>query len=149
MTSKERLDSAIRLFRGNFNCAQSVFSVFAPDFKLVETDARRIASGFGAGMGVLQKTCGAVTGGIMAIGAEYFDESDIAGSKMLVYGKVRRLVARFESGHGTVECFPLLGADITTEEGFRKAREGRLFHLKCEQYVLDVCGILDDLFREP
>jgi len=81
MTSKERLENAIRIFRGNFNCVQSVFSVYAQDFKNEEADARRIASGFGAGMGVLQKTCGAVTGGIMAIGAKYFGETDIPGSK--------------------------------------------------------------------
>ena len=148
MTSKERLENAIRIFRGNFNCAQSVFSVYAPNFKIEEVDARRIASGFGAGMGVLQKTCGAVTGGIMAIGAKYFSETDIPGSKALVYKQVRRLVVRFEVRHGTVECFRLLGADITTEEGLRKAREQQLFQLKCEQYVLNVCGILEDLFKQ-
>jgi C_GCAxxG_C_C family probable redox protein len=148
MTSKERLDSAIALFRGDYNCAQSVFSVYARDFKIGEADARRIASGFGSGMGALQKTCGALTGGIMAIGAGYFDESDIAATKILVHRQVRRLVVRFEAKHGTVECFSLLGMDITTPEGLQKARERQLFQLKCEQYVLDACGILEDLMRE-
>jgi len=145
MNSKERLDAAIRHFRGNFNCAQSVFSAYSRDFGIEETDARRIASGFGGGMAALQKTCGAVTGGIMAIGARYFDETDIPGSKMLVYKQVRRLVVRFEAKHGTVECFSLLGMDITTEEGLQRARERQLFQLKCEQYVLDACGILEEL----
>jgi C_GCAxxG_C_C family probable redox protein len=148
MTSKERLENAIQLFRGDYNCAQSVFSVYAPDLKINETDARRIASGFGSGMGALQKTCGAVTGGIMAIGARYFDESNLAATKILVHKQVRRLVVRFEAKHGTVECFSLLGMDITTAEGLQKARERQLFQLKCEQYVLDVCGILEDLMRE-
>jgi C_GCAxxG_C_C family probable redox protein len=148
MNSKKRLDTAIRHFRGNFNCAQSVFSAYARDFEIEETDARRIASGFGGGMGALQKTCGAVTGGIMAIGAKYFDESDIAGSRTLVYKQVRRLVVRFEAKHGTVECFSLLGMDITTEEGLQRARAQQLFQLKCERYVLDVCGILEELMYE-
>jgi C_GCAxxG_C_C family probable redox protein len=148
MTSKERFDSVIRLFRGNRNCAQSVFSVYAPDLKIEEVDARRIASGFGSGMGALQKTCGAVTGGVMTIGARYFKDLDVEGSKLLVYKQVRRLVIRFEARHGSVECFPLLGMDITTQEGLLKAREQKLFELKCEQYVLDVCGILEELFGE-
>ena len=148
MNSKERLGTAVRHFRGNFNCAQSVFSAYAQDLGIEETDARRIASGFGGGMAALQKTCGAVTGGIMVIGARYYSESDIAGSKMLVYRQVRRLVVRFEARHGTAECFPLLGMDITAEEGLQKARELGLFQLKCEQYVLDACGILEELFSD-
>jgi C_GCAxxG_C_C family probable redox protein len=148
MTSSERREKVIQYFRGDFNCAQSVFSVYSPEFGIEEVEARRTASGFGAGMGVLQKTCGAVTGGIMVLGAKYFGEQDIPGTKMLVYKKVRGLIGRFESKYGTVECFPLLGTDITTEEGLKKAREQMLFHHKCEQYVLDVCEILDQKFAE-
>jgi C_GCAxxG_C_C family probable redox protein len=148
MTLDERNEKVVGYFRNNFNCAQSVFSVYAPDFGTGEAEARRIACGFGGGMGALQKTCGAITGGIMALGAGYFDERDVPGTKTLVYKKVRGLIGRFESKNGSVECFPLLGVDITTEEGLKNARERMLFHHKCERYVLDVCEILDELFAE-
>lgn len=148
MNAKERLETAIGLFRENYNCSQSVFSVFAPGCNIKEKDARRIASGFGSGMGALQKTCGAVTGGIMALGAANFDETNFADSRMLVYKLVRRLVIRFEAKHGTVECFPLLGADITTPKGLAAAREQNLFQLKCEIYVADACAILEELMAE-
>jgi C_GCAxxG_C_C family probable redox protein len=148
MNSRERLDTAIRLFRENFNCAQAVFSAFARNCNMAEKEARRIASGFGGGMGALQKTCGAVTGGIMVLGAANFDESNAADSRMLVYKQVRRLVVRFEAKHGTVECFPLLGADITTPKGLAAAREQNLFQVRCETYVSDACAMLEELMRE-
>jgi C_GCAxxG_C_C family probable redox protein len=146
--TNSRYEQAIALFRNNYNCAQSVFSVFAKELGIDETEARRIAAGFGGGMGALQKTCGAVTGGIMALGPKFFNEQDIPAAKNLTYKKVRQLISRFESKHGTVECRPLLGADISTPEGLKAARDANLFHLKCEPFVLDVCSIVEELFQE-
>ena len=145
----DRNENAIRLFRSNYNCAQSVFSAFAADVHLDAERARAAASGFGAGMGALQKTCGAVTGGIMVLGAKFFQEQDVSNAKLFVYKNVRALVERFETKFGTVECFPLLGMDITTEEGLRLARERMLFRQKCERYVLEVCEIVDGLLSDP
>jgi C_GCAxxG_C_C family probable redox protein len=146
--TNSRHEQAIALFRNNYNCAQSVFSFFAKELGIDEIEARRIAAGFGGGMGALQKTCGAVTGGIMALGAKFFNEQDIPTAKNLTYKEVRELIHRFEAKHGSVECRPLLGADITTAEGLKAARDGNLFHLKCEPLVLDVCSIVDELFQE-
>jgi C_GCAxxG_C_C family probable redox protein len=143
--SETREEKALQLFRGGYNCSQSVFSVFAPELRLDEKTAWAVASGFGAGMGVLQKTCGAVTGGIMVLGTQFFTPDDLPGGKMLVYSKVRRLIDRIEERYGTVECYRLLGADITTEAGLKNARESMLFREKCEPVVLDVMRILDGL----
>jgi C_GCAxxG_C_C family probable redox protein len=143
--SETREEKVICLFRGGYNCSQSVFSVFAPDLKLDEKTAWAVASGFGAGMGVLQKTCGAVTGGIMVLGARFFTPDDLPGGKMLVYSKVRRLVDRIEKKYGTVECYRLLGADITQEAGLKAAREKLLFKDKCEPVVLDVVRELEEI----
>lgn len=148
MTPTERREKTIHLFRNNYNCAQSVFSVYSSEFGIDEKTARALASGFGGGMGALQKTCGAVTGGILVLGSRYFDEQDVPGTKVLVYGKTRSLINRFEDLYKTVECYPLLGEDIRTEDGLKKAREQDLFHLKCEKYVLSVCDILDGLLSE-
>jgi C_GCAxxG_C_C family probable redox protein len=103
------------------------------------------AAGFGAGMGVLQRTCGAVTGGIMVLGCMYFDDRDPAGSKIRVYEKIRALIRHIEQLHDSVECFELLGADIKTEKGYALARETNLFHFKCKPVLLSVCGFLDGM----
>jgi C_GCAxxG_C_C family probable redox protein len=79
----------------------------------------RIASGFGGGMGGTGAVCGAVVGGIMAIGLEHgrdFEVEDRLGAWRLVQ-EFRR---RFEAEMGHIGCRELTGADLTTEEG-RKA----------------------------
>ncbi len=143
--SETREEKVIRLFRGGYNCSQSVFSVFAPTLSLDEKTAWAVASGFGAGMGALQKTCGAVTGGMMVLGARFFTPDDIRGGQLLVYSKVRRLVDRIEEKYGSVECYRLLGADITNEAGLKAAREKMLFKEKCEPVVLDVVKIIEEM----
>jgi C_GCAxxG_C_C family probable redox protein len=58
-------------FNKGFNCAQAVFSTYAPLLKIKEEDALRIATGFGARMGRLQEVCGAVTGAFMLISCKH------------------------------------------------------------------------------
>ena len=53
-----------------FNCAQTVFCIFADDLGLDEKTALKIASGFGGGMACAE-TCGAVTGSYMVIGMKH------------------------------------------------------------------------------
>jgi hypothetical protein len=56
----ERTTTAISLFGKGFNCAQYVLSAFSDDFDLEETDALRAAGMLGAGMGHMDKVCGAI-----------------------------------------------------------------------------------------
>lgn len=51
----------------HYNCAQAVLMAFAPDAGLSEKDACRITANFGSGM-KMGAACGAVTGGLMALG---------------------------------------------------------------------------------
>jgi C_GCAxxG_C_C family probable redox protein len=140
-----RVQKALVLFRGGCNCAQSVASAFCAELGLDERGIQALAAGFGSGMGALQKTCGAVTGGIMVLGASVFREADPAESKIPLYGKIRQFVHRFERKHGSVECFRLLGEDITTPEGVAGARERNLFRLRCDPLVEDACRMLGEL----
>jgi len=113
-----------RTFRSGFNCAQAVFVPFAIECGLDEDDGYRIASAFGAGMGRMQETCGAVTGAFMAIGARHgFAKADDQGRKDLVLAKVKEFAARFREEFGTLLCKDLLGCDLNTEEGQRLHRE--------------------------
>ncbi|MBA7619010.1 hypothetical protein ES703_26342 [subsurface metagenome] len=66
-----RIEKVVSSFKGNFNCAQSVFSSYAPQYGLDRDTALRLATGFGGGMGLMQNTCGAVSGAFMVIGLRY------------------------------------------------------------------------------
>jgi C_GCAxxG_C_C family probable redox protein len=48
-------------FRQGYNCAQSTAVAFADDFALDRGWMLRMTAGFGAGMGGLRETCGAVS----------------------------------------------------------------------------------------
>ena len=57
------------LFSKGLNCAQSILAGKSNITGLSVSDSLKIATGFGAGMAMMQKTCGAVTGAYMVIGA--------------------------------------------------------------------------------
>lgn len=118
-------DEAGKAFLSGFNCAQSVFIPFAAEGGLDPAAAARIASSFGAGMARLQETCGAVTGGFMAIGLRGgFSRTDDQAARDLVLRQSKELAARFEEKFGTLKCRDLLhGCDLNTEEGQRLHKE--------------------------
>lgn len=141
----ERGNQAISYFNQDYNCAQSVFSAFSEEFRVNKELARSAASGFGAGLGKLQETCGSVTGAIMVIGCRFFKEDDLRGSKEVVYEKTRDFIRKFTERNKNINCLALLGVDLNTEEGIRMAEEKHLFKVKCEKYVRDACEILDEI----
>ena len=136
---------AVSDFNQGYNCAQSVFSAFSDEFGINKELARSVASGFGAGFGRLQKTCGAVTGAIMVIGCKYFKRNDWSGSKEIVYQKTRDFISRFKERNGTINCLELIGVDFNTKEGMQTAKKNNLFRDKCEKYVRDACEILEEI----
>ncbi|MDD4052037.1 MAG: C-GCAxxG-C-C family protein [candidate division Zixibacteria bacterium] len=143
-----RKELAIERFRGDYNCAQSVLSVFAADFGLDEKVALRIAWPFGGGMARLQKTCGAVTGAYMVIGLAWGTKKpETEEEKEKVYQVVQQFTARFEAIHGATDCLTLLGQDISTPEGRQKSKDENRSALRCEKYVGDAVTILEDLLK--
>ncbi|MFA6472182.1 MAG: C-GCAxxG-C-C family protein, partial [Candidatus Latescibacterota bacterium] len=116
---KTKCDRACAKFLEGYNCAQSVFYSFSDDLGFEKDTALKIACGFGAGMGRKEEVCGAVTGGILVIGARYGrGEKDCRTATELTYTKTRELMDRFAGKHGTFICRKLLhNCELTTEEG--------------------------------
>ncbi|MBF0506748.1 MAG: C_GCAxxG_C_C family protein [Nitrospirae bacterium] len=139
-----RSDKALSLFSSDFNCAQSVLASFAGDYGLEETNALKLACGFGGGIGHTARTCGAVTGAFMVTGLKYgkYTPEDKA-VKPLTYGKVKEFIAEFEKRHDSIECKQLLGIDISSEKGLEEAREKGLFKTVCFKIVEDAVDILE------
>ena len=98
-------------------------------------------------MGAKQEVCGAVTGGIMVIGAKYGrGDNDDRKAAELTYAKTRELMDRFANQHGTFICRKLLsGHDLTTDEGRKQFKENDLRHKVCAPCVQSAVEILDDL----
>ena len=131
-----------------YQCAQSVLAAYAGDFSLDKEKALSVAAGFGAGIGRLQETCGAVSGAIMALGlSSNFKESDRRDKINGVYAKARRFTDEFSAKMGTIKCRELIDCDLSTEEGQKIFREQNRKE-KCRDCVRLSCEILDRFLAE-
>lgn len=114
--------SAVTRFKSGFNCAQSVFAEFATELGLTEEQAYKLASGFGGGLSHTNNICGAVTGGVLAIGLKYgASRGSDRYSKALTYRVIQRFMNEFKEAHGSLQCTSLLGYDLSDEEQFQAA----------------------------
>ena len=137
--SKEEVEKkAFDYFSSGHNCAESVF------ITIIETlsdnpnqDIIKIASGFGGGIGGChEELCGALAGGVMAIG--YLYGRNIPGeniNKARSYCTEYRL--RFFNAFGAIKCEEILkrlGAQDNSE--------------KCRQLTANAAGILYELLTD-
>lgn len=128
-----------------FNCAQTVFSLFADELGIDEKTALKIASGFGGEMNCAE-TCGAVTGAYMVIGLKHGhstpDPNEKANTKMLV----KKFNEKFIAEHGSLICKKLTGFDISTPEGSAAANEAGVFETHCPAFIKTSCRIIETDF---
>jgi C_GCAxxG_C_C family probable redox protein len=144
MTKSEQ---AISKFTGGYNCAQSVFYAFCEDLQLDSDTALKIASGFGGGIGRRGDICGAVTGGIMALGAKYGrGEKEDGAALGATYDKTRQFMDQFAGRHGSCLCRELLnGCDLATEEGQAAFREKDLKNKVCTPCVQSAVEMVEKM----
>lgn len=128
-----------------FNCAQTIVSLFAEDIGLDEKTALKIASGFGGGMACAE-TCGAVTGSYMVIGMKYGHDSSDPEAKATTKQAILRFNEKFKQVHGSLICKKLTGYDISTSEGASEAQLEGVFTTKCPQFLKTACNMLEDDF---
>jgi C_GCAxxG_C_C family probable redox protein len=128
-----------------FNCAQTVFSLFAPELGIDEKTALKIASGFGGGM-VCAETCGAVTGAYMVIGMKHGHSSSNPDEKANTKMQVKKFNEKFIAEHGSLICKKLTGFDISTPEGGAAASAAGIFETRCPAFIKTSCKILEDEF---
>jgi len=139
-------EDAVACFQDGFNCAQAVFSAFAPGLGLERELALRVGGAFGGGMARMGEVCGAVTGGLMALGlryGKYRKEDDTARDRTYELG--RQFLQRFRERHGALRCSDLLGHDISTPEGRQAAQEKGLFRTLCPVLVREAAEIVEGL----
>ena len=140
------IERALESFRGGLNCAQAVVTAFSEELNYDKNMALSISCGFGAGMGRLQDTCGAVTGSFMVLGIVNCRKfTDNKERKEATYGMVQKFNNKFKQIHGTLDCSSLLNCDLKTEEGNRFAKENNLFGTVCEKCISDSIGILEEI----
>lgn len=106
----ERVAQAVENFMAGYGCCQSVVAAFSDLYGLDETMAKRIAAGFGGGVGRMRMMCGAVSGIVILVGLEcgQTEGSDREG-KSACYKVVQQLLNRSKQDNGSLICAEILG----------------------------------------
>jgi C_GCAxxG_C_C family probable redox protein len=139
-------DVAAARFGEGYSCAQSVFSALAQQWCVELEVSLRVAAGFGGGIARSARTCGCVTGAIMALGLaqEGIGPEVNRAEKEKTHAVCQKFMQRFERRHGSTLCAKLLGFDISTPEGLAKARQLGLFEARCAVFVRDAVRMAQD-----
>jgi len=142
-------EKVIHSFYNGMNCAQSILTAYADHLKFDPNFALSVSSGFGGGMGKLQKTCGAVTGSFMALGIynsqKHFEniEARNATNKM-----IQKFTIDFEAMHGSLDCKALLDCDFTTDEGEKRFKDKDLKKNVCSKCLADSVKLIEGLIGD-
>ena len=120
MTNQEidkRVERAVENFMAGYGCCQSVVAAFADLYGLDDTLAKKMAAGFGGGVGRMRMMCGAVSGIVMLTGLDcgQTEGSDREG-KSACYKVVQELLAKSKQENGSLICAEILGL-----KGYEKA----------------------------
>jgi len=141
------IDLAKSYASGGFLCSESVLLALSYFLGIRSELVPKIATGFGAGIGGQGMVCGAVSGGIMALGIE-FGRNDVKKQEKKAYWFALDFLKRFEKEHGFVTCRELTGCDFNTEEGRKKYEDEKMWETRCRQYIATASGIASDLINE-
>lgn len=142
-------NKAVERFNNSYNCAQSVISVYTKFLKIDKDTALNISSGFGAGMGRLQKTCGAVTAAYMVFGLLSSQENlDIGSKKAKTYSMIQKFHQNFIKIHKTTDCKDLINCDLNTEEGQACFKNENLKKEVCEICIRDSIKLINEAFDD-
>lgn len=113
----ERVARAVDNFMAGYGCCQSVVAAFADLYGLDDELAKRIAAGFGGGVGRMRMMCGAVSGIVMLVGLDCGQtEGGDREGKSHCYKVVQQLLAQSQAENGSLVCAEILGL-----KGYEKA----------------------------
>jgi len=132
------------IFR-EYNCAQTIFSLFSRELGMNKELALKIASGFGSGMNS-GETCGAVTGAYMVIGLKSGHASSDPEDKARTSALINKFNSLFLKEHASLKCKELLGFDISDPAEKQKAREAGVFQSRCPEFLKTAATILENHF---
>lgn len=137
---ESRVQKALEYQKMGYNCAQAVVCAYCDLLGMEDKQiAFRLAEAFGAGMGGMETTCGAVSGAVMLAGLKCSDGNlENPKTKRDSYELSKKIVERFRQKNSSLICKELKG--IETKKVLRT----------CPDCVKDAAQIVEEIiFLEP
>jgi C_GCAxxG_C_C family probable redox protein len=129
MTAKAVEKRARELFYSGFRCAESVLQAVAEQAGIQSPLIPKISTGFCGGISRTKGVCGAVSGGVMALGM-ILGRTSAEAPVDDIYGKVQKFLSAFENQHGSNNCFDLTGCDFNLAVDIQRWKESGIAN-KC------------------
>jgi len=107
----EKIKKAAEYHERGFNCCQAVACAYCEEVGVDEDIMFKMAEGFGAGMGGMESTCGAVSGAVMLAGLKNSAGSETPVTKGQTYQLSKQIVKEFEDKNGSLICKELKGVE--------------------------------------
>lgn len=107
----------------------------------------KIAYGFAGGIGNSGDVCGAVVGGVMAIGLKLGRADSIEGMLQNL-GVAREFRRRFKEEMGETGCRELTGLDLTCEQDMAELMDSNIAQNVCFPAVATAYRLVVDILRE-
>ena len=134
-------------FTQKYNCSQSTFAPFVQHLGMDVDLAFRVATPFGGGLGHMGQVCGAVSGGLMALGLAKGNAVVDREQKHACYQLAAEFQTRFEEAHGDVLCPRLLGLDLGDAVQLQQARDQNLFAEVCPQFIETAVRLMTEILE--
>jgi len=121
----DRREKAVELKHNGHNCCQAVLCAFADELPLTEDDLNRIGAAYGAGMGCMEATCGALCAAEMILGIKKYEGRPVLRDAAALHKAF------------TEKC----GASICKD---LKGRDTGVVLCECDDCVRNAVSILED-----
>lgn len=132
-----RSEETLQKHKKGYNCAQAVACTYCDLAGIDENLMFKMTEGFGAGMGNMECTCGAVSGAIALAGMKNSNGNEDPTSKKDTYQISTEIIEKFQDKNGSVVCRELKGID--TKKVLRS----------CDGCIQDAARIVEEvLFTE-
>jgi C_GCAxxG_C_C family probable redox protein len=128
-------EKAVKRFLGGYNCTQSVLLTMFEYWNGENELIPKIATAFGGGIGRCGSICGALTGGVMALGIKYGTNAPSLEKRLKAYEKAQKFYKHFERQHGSVFCRELIGYSLSNPKELEEAQKAKVFEEKCAKFV--------------
>jgi C_GCAxxG_C_C family probable redox protein len=138
LPKEEGVAEAARCWSRGFNCAESVLRGVCRAQGIELTDqAMRMATPFGGGVGRSEDICGALAGGVMAIGAA-IGRTEAEDDRLRSYEAAGKLHKSFCEEFGSSQCRVLNKSDFKSPE----------HRVRCGRFVEGATRITLQILRE-
>ncbi len=136
---------ATDMFKQGIDCSQIVMGYAASKVGVNSDDALKISAAFGGGMWC-GRTCGCVSGALMALGMKYgYSEPNSMEQKNTLLAKKAEFEQKFAAENKSVVCREILGYDLSKPEEMNLIMEKNLLFTICPKAVCSACKILDEM----